>query len=582
MKRSVIIILLFASLKLLSSTDGTVFTISGYVSNMSGNEVYDNFPVIVYPNSNDTTKKFTVYTNNDGFYYFTHLYENQETALVVVRGYCGNNWKSYTELAEVIVGETIVDFRICHNPNWFMKNIVIKGQVFDSINNLPVPEHDVFITFEKGQAMSHSLKTNLDGFYCDTININSLDSLNFNISTYTFCNKGYEFIYKRINGLFCDLIEVNFNICTESNPEWTIAFYYEIFNSSNEVYFSQISNFEADSVYWDFGDGLEGKGKEIFHLYTPGSYKVNMTVFKNEEKKTYSERVIIGKTISLTGNVYASGVPLKNGYVIAVASTEWDLSFSLIDVCEIKNGHFKYDAILKGEYFFYAFPNFELDTLYFPKYIGTYHDMEYSWANSKPIDVQSNINNFRIDLIKNEDIYVGENSVNFNIDSLLFYNFEAVNVVLYNSKKEPINSLCLNSLSTKSFDYLPDGKYDIVLEIPGYEANVCTFELKSNDELYVNFFLNNDIIDYITYYAIDKVEYYNINTYPNPFNEFIIVNSDKYPLEIEIYDIAGSIITSNFIYSQEPINLNFLNSGLYLTLLKSEGKILERKILVKN
>lgn len=59
----------------------------------------------------------------------------------------------------------------------------------------------------------------------------------------------------------------------------------------------------------------------------------------------------------------------------------------------------------------------------------------------------------------------------------------------------------------------------------------------------------------------------NIEIYPNPFSEFIIINSEK-NINLQISDISGKTIYSSNIKDREFINTTSLNPGIYLIKIK--------------
>ena len=170
MKRLIIFISVFwvSNFVFSNSYLNTVFTLKGTVSDLSGEVFFENFPVTIYPDISDTTNKFTVYTNNRGFYHFSHHYDNVEKIMVVLKAFCDNDWIYYCDTIAVQQGVTTKNYNICHNPEWFIKKLVVQGFVSDSLTGNPISNHPVIIINHSVTLMSYTLYTNQNGFYSDT------------------------------------------------------------------------------------------------------------------------------------------------------------------------------------------------------------------------------------------------------------------------------------------------------------------------------------------------------------------------------------------------------------------------------
>lgn len=558
--------------------DSFYFTVEGYVTDINSDDVFDNFPVIVFPDISDTTNKYTVYTNDEGYYFLTIKMFDSTKVLLTVRGFCDNGWNKYSDTVVANAGIYKKNFSICHDPNWFMQEFVLQGFVIDSTTSQPVENHPVIITNNNISDFSDTYTTDYNGFYTDTFVVNIFDTLKFNISTYSFCDD----VLKRVTYSYCEKYQnkakVDFNICAENNFDWTVKFYHKVYPVSNKVYFSEVSNFTADSVFWDFGDRTFGEGFDVLHQYEGGSYKVKMIAYFDGESKEYIDRVVVGKSFALDGEVFASGHLLNSGYLVAVEGDK--NSYSVMDVCKIKNGKFNFDEVLRGDYYFYAIPDFDIDTLYFPKFIGTYPDGNYEWQNVEPYVIDNINNHIVIDLFRNDDVYFGHNSIGFSATKDLIYKYDVVNVVLYDSQNIPLNSIPITSTDFVGFDNLPDGKYSVKVEVPGCFSKPYNFYLNSNVKPNITYYYTDDeIIDYYVG-GIDVVET-NFEIFPNPFSEKISIKSDKYPLDVEIYNSLGQLIEQKQIQSSEFVLTNDFSEGIYIIVLKNEDEILGRKVIIK-
>ena len=70
----------------------------------------------------------------------------------------------------------------------------------------------------------------------------------------------------------------------------------------------------------------------------------------------------------------------------------------------------------------------------------------------------------------------------------------------------------------------------------------------------------------------------NISVYPNPVKDILNFKTDYNILKVEIYDIAGRIVSSNSV-SENKIDLSELKTGNYILKLYTEKGIINTKII---
>ena len=79
-----------------------------------------------------------------------------------------------------------------------------------------------------------------------------------------------------------------------------------------------------------------------------------------------------------------------------------------------------------------------------------------------------------------------------------------------------------------------------------------------------------------------KLELSSFQVFPNPAYDFIkIVSENLLQIEAEIYNIQGSIIKRQFLYSGETIPVSDLKPGVYLLKAKSDNETLTTKFVKK-
>lgn len=556
-------------------------TISGFIYNEDGSVVYDNFPVTIYPDITDTTNKFTVYTNLSGFYYYTFMSDIKNTSLIKLKSYCDKKWIHIVDTVKLSQGVVNKDYYICHNPFWYIQKMVVCGHVTKKDNGQPVSNHKVILNNNQHSDFSHKFITNSQGYYCDTIRYSILDTSKYSISTYSLCDRTFD-ILTQVFYPSSQTLNFDFEVCIDSLNNWGIAFFYKTYPSSNQIYFQQISNYEVDSVHWDFGDNTFGKGKEVLHDFEQGSYKITMTSYLQGKIKKYTKRIIIGyNTTGVQGNVYTSGQLLDSGYVIAYQSNK--STYSLINVAKITNGNFLFDNnLLRGEYLFYAIPTFDIDTLFFPKYIATYNSGQNHWSDANTIYIDQNVNTINIDLLKYDEIYYGDFKIKFSVSPEIILNHDVANVLLLNGEDEVINSTPLINSNEVYFNNLPEGYYTVKVEIPGVFCKAAGFYLSKVYEPNIHFYFDDiNTIDY-TVTSIPEIDNSGILVSPNPFSEYISFQSDFYPVDIQIFNIQGAEVHHQTISDNAQINLSGLSSGVYVTVVSNNRKIIARELIIKN
>jgi len=540
-----------------------------------------NHPITIIPDITDTTEKYTVYTSNSGFFYLTFETNSSKYSLISFKTICEGQIIKTTDTLKQISGVFTKNYYACHNPLWYMKELIIWGQVTDSITQQPISNHTLIITSNNDIETSYKIKTNSNGYYYDTVLVNITDPTNtFTINTYTFCNKELEFVFQILAYQY-GVFKKDFKICKNSTTDWFIDFYYKINSYSRLVLFSELSNFQSDSTKWDFGDGTFGKGSSVIHKYPEeGSYKVYITSYKNGNSKTHQKRIIIGSTVTVRGEVLASGVAIDNGYVVAYQKDR--NFFSIMNYTKINNGVFTFKQILRGNYIFYAIPNFDIDTNYFPKYISTYNGGSLFWQETNIFEIGDYGQDISISLNKCNDIYWGDNTIKFKLEPSILYKYDIASVILFDSEYNALNSVpILKGNETSFFKNLPNGTYYLKVEIPGCYSNFVKIVLNGNNNFIINFFLTGDNIDY----SVAQTELFannKIEIFPNPFEEELYIKSDIYPLELKIYDINGRLIIFEKITENQTILTENIESGLYISVLSHNDNIISRKIMIKN
>ena len=95
----------------------------------------------------------------------------------------------------------------------------------------------------------------------------------------------------------------------------------------------------------------------------------------------------------------------------------------------------------------------------------------------------------------------------------------------------------------------------------------------------INITINNTL-------SFDDTLRSNFKVIPNPFNEKITIAFDSFNIndtyEISIFDLSGKRIFSNYLTKNNyDLNLKEIRSGIYILKLKSNQKIVTKRIIKK-
>jgi hypothetical protein len=92
-----------------------------------------------------------------------------------------------------------------------------------------------------------------------------------------------------------------------------------------------------------------------------------------------------------------------------------------------------------------------------------------------------------------------------------------------------------------------------------YNAIDNLYDLDSINSILID--IHSFINPNVTSLSETKNEEFEI--YPNPFNEYITINTNKKVL-VSIYNMEGTLILSNQVNSTKKLNLSSLNNGVYI------------------
>jgi PKD repeat protein len=370
------------------------------------------------------------------------------------------------------------------------------------------------------------------------------------------------------------------------------------------------------SYHWDFGDGYVSNESNPEHVYlNNGTYVTCLTVqFDNNCIATYCDTIKVENSsfdpminYSISGNVYAGNCLLPEGVVVLFRKI--NEKYKAIAYTNVHNGLYSFNNLVQGNYWLYAIPYFNVNTVYYPNYFPTYYGDKISWQQASSIFVNGIHTNKNIYLLNSLDFFIGNDSVYGNIiisDSSSFeYNVYLNNwfseelppqdnlqyapnqVVLLADENNKVQRFALTShMGYFVFKSIP--RKIIKLKVEKFGVNSPIYSLNPESENNVLFILNTDSV----FIKVDKNNYQNsllVNVFPNPVTSniaFIEINTDNFndKIEIVLSDLNGQLIYnqkfSNFGKELYLMPLQNLSNGIYLVSVKSKDNVIYKKIII--
>lgn len=148
------------------------------------------------------------------------------------------------------------------------------------------------------------------------------------------------------------------------------------------------------------------------------------------------------------------------------------------------------------------------------------------------------------------------------------------NCITYLPTGSQVNTLYLNYSGKFKFDvYTSDVPQDFDLKIAISYAGNGTLAPQ------------NDTITFLMRKAPTSVQSvenaFNVTVGPNPFNEYVSINSTNGPVDFKMLDLTGKVVAQGSTANQQPnINVSELPKGIYLMTV-TNGSYSETKKLVK-
>ncbi len=367
------------------------------------------------------------------------------------------------------------------------------------------------------------------------------------------------------------------------------------------------------SYYWDFGDGYTSQSANPQHVFlNEGTYLTCLTVvFENNCTATYCDTVVVDNPLihpdqnyGISGYVYAGNALLPDGIIVLFRKIS--NQYRAISYTRICNGFYSFSNLSPTQYWLYAIPYFNVNTLFYPNYFPTYYGNKLLWQDAVPVTVSGVHSGKNIQLLRSTDFFVGEDSLTgtmFIGDSTYFeYNVYLNNwfdnslppqdhlnlapnqVIILGDETGKVQRFALtNHYGRFVFNSIPRQILKLRPEKCGVAAQTYTFDL--SEQNYVEFYLNpTSIVIGVNELPVNQPM---VSVYPNPASDIVFVKTETYEMPtdicIELIDLHGKKWYSSTFKKDSGgtfvIPISELPAGIYLVTVKTENGVMQRKVV---
>lgn len=353
---------------------------------------------------------------------------------------------------------------------------------------------------------------------------------------------------------------------TQANP---LQYYFH----DNSIHSTSIISWK-----WDFDDGDSSSLQDPIHVFPySGIYYVRLKIITSggcSDEISYPINVNNPQSYNLWGRVYAG--PYVIDKCIAYLYKEYNNNYyKPIDTVRLTSIN---DTL--GVYYFFQIPEGRykvkviLPTLsqYSEDYAPTYYGNDVTWNNGTTIQLFQDIAQANVNMESTNKI-PGNSFVSGHIISNNSQHPQAENIelLIYDSQGQLVDYCFTDQNEDFEFPDLSPGNYLVTGEETGLTADMINVYLGQNDTVSnLIITLNNKSITGF-FLLKNEVEEHRFTVYPNPANDFIVINLDEHTistnLNLRIYDLHGRLVNEQTLSSgfstKSKINISQLPEGLY-------------------
>lgn len=314
----------------------------------------------------------------------------------------------------------------------------------------------------------------------------------------------------------------------------------------------------------------------LIFFYSISFSQENTDIIKDLEGKSAK---LVNK---VSGNIFMGNNLLSEGRIFLIRNSKSLLTtFGNSDVI---GGSYMFENIDFDNFSLYVVPKQDYDFFYFPKYLPTYLGDVYNWEAATINENKKYSNhNYDIHLKKYSEPYYGHGKISGKITYDKSYSGTSavpISILLLNSEKAPMDfRLADDDDGSFLFEHLPDGKYFIHPEKPGFITEDYEIIVKSKKTNRIDFRINDNSIKHeIEEETIKPIVLKN-------GLKFSVNNPNNEPIVCELTDLAGRLILKEkFLLNSIYINTSNINTGTYLLRARtfSNSIIKTSKVFINN
>ncbi len=309
----------------------------------------------------------------------------------------------------------------------------------------------------------------------------------------------------------------------------------------------------------------------------PGQYAVTVTDADGDSLAgAYSIDLLYAGTFSLSGTLYFDGSTFSPASVVLYSNVSGSyLPYLIAETND--TGTYSFSNLPAADYVLHAVP--QDNEAVSPTY--AYHSIRYS--DALQLHLVGNTSRFNIDLQATVAHEAGSGEITGEVhslyDAVVTNGIFATSATLKNATQEIDHVIVMvysdgkqiawdvtDSAGVYSIDGLPNGTYDVLVEIPGFGSNQQTVNItESMNSVSADFTIVEKAIVATSVSRNDTTE---ILFYPNPVSDILYLSINKAEI-VQIFSISGEMIAEQRQCSE--LSVEHLMSGTYLLKVITSG-----------
>ena len=487
------------------------------------------------------------------------------------------------------------------------KYILLSGQLTNTTTGAPIPDYQIFVSSDSllnnGFGYFATMKTDVNGFYRDTITTTSSDGI-IKVYLYDFDNimlqldRYYRFVWENEYMIFADFAIFNPNANETLQANFTPQ-EDPLENPLKIIFKDESFGTSIKSWLWDFGDGQTSDVQDPEHIYNKaGVYMVSLTVNAVPEcedcgTSTIIKQVQVGLANAhvLGGQVFGQYFPIDTGMAYIYAFDQ-DNNMYLMDTSPFGYlGYYHFGALPSGKYLVKA--RLQSSSVIYGQYMPTYYGDVSDWQDATEIvltDADTNNWNCQIALRPSAGITSGDGQIAGQItyDTSLVERAPIpasdIEILLLSGQGESLTCNLSNIDGNFTFGNIPYGTYQLFPDVTGISTTPMYVTISAEDPLDngVNVVIYPQQITFsISEHNSDYIDQAFL-IYPNPVSEQARISLDVKKasvMSVVITDLTGRSISRQEVQlsqgTQEIIlPVGNLPAGVYQVLIIPEDKVM--------